>query len=72
MLILNRNEGEVVEIWTPGITIRVIHLGRSHGADRWGIEAPKEFRIDRGEIAQRIRAGVPPPNPKKSSVGREP
>lgn len=55
MLILNRREGEVIEIQTPLGTIEVkvyeIHTSRV----RLNITAPKSFAVHRQEVADAIR-----------------
>ena len=56
MLILKRRPGESVKIG-DGITVTVLAVtGRQV---RLGIEAPKDTRVDREEVRERILAGIP-------------
>jgi len=56
MLILTRRIGEVLLI---GDNIKVTIAGIKGGQVRLGIEAPKDVSVDREEIRERKRQGVP-------------
>lgn len=58
MLILTRRVGEMLCI---GGDVTVTVVGVNGNQVRIGIAAPKEMRVDRQEVRQRIDAGVPPP-----------
>jgi len=51
MLILTRRSGETICI---GNNVRVTVLGVKGNQVRIGIEAPKDVRVDREEVAERI------------------
>lgn len=51
MLILTRRIGERIII---GDDIKVTVLGISNGQVRMGIDAPKQLRVDREEVRERI------------------
>jgi carbon storage regulator len=61
MLVLSRKVGEAVVI---GDQIRVIVVSSSNGRVRLGIEAPGDVTVHRQEVDERIRAGIPPPQPQ--------
>jgi carbon storage regulator len=56
MLVLTRRIGEIVCIG-PDITVTVIDVQGSQV--RLGFSAPKDIRVDREEIRQRVDAGIP-------------
>jgi carbon storage regulator len=51
MLVFKRKKGDTVVIG-GGITVTVLSVAR--GVVRIGFEAPREVRVDRGEVAKRI------------------
>ncbi|MDY0250861.1 MAG: carbon storage regulator CsrA [Pseudomonas sp.] len=53
MLILTRNQGEIIHI---GDDIRITVLGVNGGQVRLGIDAPLNIEVHREEIYQRIQA----------------
>jgi carbon storage regulator len=57
MLILMRRPGETICVGSD-ITITVLGLERSQV--RIGIKAPRQVAVDRLEIAERKRQGLPP------------
>jgi len=55
MLVLGRSEGEKILIQTPsGTTLEFTILKLDRKRARVGIEAPKEYRILRSEVLDRI------------------
>lgn len=60
MLALTRNTSQKIIIKTAHETIEVMVLGiNSRTQVRLGVDAPPHVTIDREEIAERKRAGVP-------------
>jgi len=55
MLVLNRKEGEEIQIGN-NVVIKVISI--SDGTIKIGIEAPKELPILRGELYQNVKSTV--------------
>lgn len=58
MLILTRRTGETLCI---GDEVTVTVLGAKGNQVRIGVNAPKDVRVDREEVRQRINAGIPHP-----------
>lgn len=58
MLVLTRRMGETLLI---GNDIEVTVLGVQGNQVRLGVTAPREVRVDRQEIRERISAGIPAP-----------
>ena len=56
MLILTRRVGEMICVG-PDITVTVV--GVNGNQVRLGIAAPKDVRVDREEVRQRVDAGIP-------------
>lgn len=54
MLVLSRKVGERIVVGDGLITITLVHLG--HDKCRIGIEAPKEMRVDREEVHEKVVA----------------
>lgn len=59
MLVLTRNIGKKIIIQTGAEEIEVAVLGANGTQVRLGVDAPPHVTIDREEIAERKRAGVP-------------
>ncbi len=65
MLILSRRIGESIQI---ADTITVVVLGVQGNQVRLGVKAPAGVAVDRQEIHQRKRAGLPKPSAKSQAV----
>jgi sRNA-binding carbon storage regulator CsrA len=56
VLVLTRREGQVTFITAPnGDRIKIVNYDFDRGKCRLGIDAPREYTIDREEIDQRKR-----------------
>lgn|GEM_PF-1850567 len=58
MLILMRRPGESIHIG-PNIVVTLVGLDKSRA--RIGVTAPRDITVDREEIAERKKYGLPPP-----------
>lgn len=59
MLVLSRKKSEVIVVSVrcpDGPEIRIVVLELGHGYVKLGIEAPKDVRIHRAEVLQRMLA----------------
>ena len=66
MLILTRKQGEAIMIGDD-VMIRV--LGIKSNQVRIGIEAPKDTPVNREEIHERIKQGLPHPKDVQNDLG---
>ncbi len=66
MLILSRRVGEAIMI---GDDVMIKVLAIKSNQVRIGIEAPKDLPVNREEIHERIKRGLPPPHPKEAQRG---
>ena len=57
MLILMRRAGESIRIGDD-ITVKIVSLERNRV--RVGVNAPREVRVDREEVAEKKRLGIEP------------
>jgi len=58
MLILMRRAGESIRIGDD-VTVKIVSLERNRV--RLGVNAPREVRVDREEVAEKKRLGHEPP-----------
>lgn len=63
MLILTRRVGETIMI---GDDIEVTVLGVKGNQVRMGVKAPKDKVVDREEVRERRKAGIPHPNDRRN------
>ena len=57
MLILMRRAGESIRIGDD-ITVKIVNVDRNRV--RVGVNAPREVRVDREEVAEKKRLGIEP------------
>lgn len=68
MLILMRRPGESIHIG-PNIIVTLVSLERNRA--RIGVEAPREITVDREEVAEKKKNGIPPPAAPASEASAE-
>lgn len=66
MLILMRRAGESIRIGDD-ITVKIVSLERNRV--RVGVNAPRDVRVDREEIAEKKRLGLAPPVKRLAATG---
>ena len=66
MLILMRRAGESIRIGDD-ITVKIVSLDRNRV--RVGVNAPRNVRVDREEVAEKKRLGLEPPVTRLAAAG---